>query len=152
VKRLLIADCRLPIVASFAGGGFARCGRDGCEFIGFGEKRGQLLCGHDAGFGEQFDPQRGCVGFLLNGSDFGNEFCLAAGAATGPVVRCHRGSAAQNLLCNHATGIVAFRNRPRHLNDAQGKGFCSGFQFDRVHAPTLQPQSAIGNRQSEMQK
>ena len=148
MKRLPIADCRLPIKKSFAGSGFARCGHDGGEFVGFVEQRGQFLCGHDAGFGEQFEPQGGFVGFFLDGADFGNKLRLAARAAAGAVVRRHGSSAPQYLLRNHPASVVVFGNCPAHFDDAQGKGFGACFQFNRIHAEKLQTQSAISNRQS----
>ena len=152
MKRLPIADCRLPIKASFAGRGFARRGHDGSKFIGFFKQCGQFLRGHDAGFGEQLEPQNGFVGFLFDGANFGNEFCLTASAATGAVIRRHGSSATQNLFSNDAASVIAFGNCPAHFDDAQGKGPGSGFQFDRVHASKLQTQSAIGNRQSPIWK
>ena len=152
MKRLPIADCRLPIKTSFAGRGFARPGHDGGEFIGFFEQRGQLFGRHDAGFGKQFEPQSGFVGLFLDGADFRNEFGLTARAATGAVICRHGSSAAQNLFGNDAASIVAFGNCPAHFDDAQGEGFRSGFQFDWVHGANLQTQSAIGNRQSAIPK
>ena len=83
MKKLPIADCRLPIKKSFSGSGFARCGHDGGEVVGFLQQRRQLARGHRRGFDEQFEPQRGFVRLFLDGSDFGNEFGLAAGAALG---------------------------------------------------------------------
>ncbi len=148
MKRLPIADCRLPIKKSFAVSSFARCGHDGGEFVGFVEQRGQFLCGHDAGFGEQFEPQSGLVGFFLDGADFGNKLRPAARPATGAVVRRHGSSTPQNLLRNHPASVVAFGNCPAHFDDAQGKGFGSCFQVYVIHAEKLQIQSAIGNRQS----
>ena len=152
MKRLPIADCRLPIKASFAGRGFARRGHDGSKFIGFFKQCGQFLRGHDAGFGEQLEPQSGFVGFLFDGANFGNEFCLTASAATGAVIRRHGSSAAQNLLGNDAPGIVVFGNCPAHFYNSQGKRFGSGFQFGWVPALKLQTQSAIGNRQSAISR
>jgi hypothetical protein len=152
MKTLPIADCRLPIRASFAGGGFARRCHDGSKLVGFFEQRGQFLRGHDAGLCQQFEPQRGFVGFLLDGADLGNEFRLAARPATGAVIGRHGRSAPQNLFGNDTGSIVVFRNCPAHFDDSQGKRFGSGFQFDRVHAPKLQLQSAIGNRQSAIPK
>ena len=152
MNRLPIADCPLPIKKSLAGRRFARRGHDGGKLVGFFEQCGQFFCGHDAGFGEQFEPQSGFVGFLLDGADFGNEFRLTPSAATGAVIRRHGSSAAQNLFGNDAPGIVIFGNCPAHFDDSQGKRFGSGFQFDRVHAPKLQTQSAIGNRQLAIQK
>ena len=152
MKRLPIADCRLPIRASFARRGLARRGHDGGQFIGFFEQGGQLFCGHDARFGKQFKPKGGFIGFFLDGADFGNEFRLAPRTATGAVIGRHRGSAPQNLFGNDAASVIAFGNCPAHFDDAQGKGLGSGFQFDRVHATKLQTQSAIGNRQSAISK
>jgi len=97
MKRLPIADCRLPIKQLFAGRSFARCGHDGSKRIGFLQESGQLADRHDTGLDQQFEPQGGFVRFFFDGSDFGDEFGLAAGAATGAVV-CGHGRAAANDL------------------------------------------------------
>ena len=152
MKKLPIADCRLPIKKSFSGSGFARCGHDGGEVVGFLQQRRQLARGHRRGFDEQFEPQRGFVSFLFHRSDFGDEFGLAARAATGAVIRRDRSAAANDLFGDGASRIVIFGNHPGQLDDPQGKGFGPGFQFDWVHVLELQIQSAIGNRQSAMQK
>jgi hypothetical protein len=148
MKRLPIVDCRLPITGSFAGRSFARGGHDGGEFVGFFEQRGQLFCGHDAGFSKQFEPQRSFVGFFFHGADFGNKFRLTPRPTTGAAIRRRGSSTSQNLFGNNAPSIVVLWNCPAHLDDPQGKRFGSGFQFGRVHLPKLQTQSAIGNRQS----
>jgi len=152
MKTLPIADCRLPIKESFAGRGFSRGSHDGCQRVGFIKQRGQFLCGHRAGFDEQFKPQRSFVGLFLDGSDFGDEFGRAAGAATGAIVCCHRSSAADNLFGYRPAGIVGFRDGARKLDDSQGKSFCAGFELSRIHGANLQTQSAIGNRQSAISK
>ena len=152
MKILPIADCRLPIKASFAGRGFARRGHDGSKFIGFFEQRGQFFYGHDACLREQFEPQSCFVRFFLNSADFGNKFCGAARAATGAVVCRHGSSAPQNLFGNDAARVVVFWNRPAHLDDPQGKSFRSCLKFGRIHGIKLQTQSAIGNRQSAISK
>ena len=132
--ELPIADCRLPIEALFAGRGFARGGHYGCQRIGFGKQRGQFLCGHRARFDEQFEPQRGFVSLLLDGSDFSDEFGLAAGVATG------------------TSSVVRFGNGARELDYSQRKSFRAGFEFRRIHGGNLQIQSAIGNRQSAISR
>ena len=152
MKTLPIADCRLPIKKSFAGRGFARGGHDGCQCVGFVVQRGQFLCGHRAGFNEQFEPQRGFVSLFLDGADFGDEFSRTAGAATGAVICRHGSSAADNLSGDRPAGIVRFGNGARQLDDSQRKRFRAGFEFGRVHGANLQTQSAIGNRQSAISK
>ncbi len=152
MKQLPIADCRLPITKSFSRRSFTRGGHDGGECVGFVEQRGQFLCRHRAGFDKQFQPQRGFVGFFLDGSDFGDEFSLAAGAATGSVIRRHRGAAADDLFGDGTSSVVRFRNGARELDDSQREGFCAGFEFCRVHGANLQTQSAIGNRQSAISR
>ena len=150
--ELPIADCRLPITESFAGRGFAGGCHDGCQFVGFRKQGGKFFSRHDAGFNQQFEPQRRLVGFFLDGSDFGDEFSRTAGTATGAIVRGHGSSTPQNLLGNDPACVVIFGNLPAHLDDSQRKGFGAGFQFDRVHAANVQTQSAIGNRQSAIRK
>ena len=152
MKILPIPDCRLPIKESFAGRGFTRGCHDGSQLVGFFKQSGQFFCGHDASLREQFQPERGFVGFLFHEADFGNEFCRAACPTTGPVVCRHGSSAPQDLSGNDAARVVAFGNRPAHLDDPQGKGFCSRLKFGRMHNMKLQTQSAIGNRQSAISK
>jgi len=152
MKTLPIADCRLPIKKSFAGRGFARGSHDGCQRVGFVEQCGQFLCGHRAGFNEQFEPQRGFVSLFLDGSDFSNEFGRAAGAATGSVIRRHRGAATDDLFGDGTSSIVRFWNGSRELDYSQGKSFRAGFEFRRIHNTNLQTQSAIGNRQSAISR
>jgi len=152
VNTLPIADCRLPITESFAGRGLARRGHDGGQFIGFIEQRGQFFCGHDARFSKQLEPESGFVGFFLDGADFGNEFRLAARAATGTVISCYRSAAADNLSGNSPASIVGFRNGTGELDDSQRKSFRASLEFGWVHGANLQTQSAIGNRQSAIQR
>ena len=152
MKKLPIADCRLPIKKLFAGRGFSRGGHDGGKRIGFLKQGGQLALGHRARLDQQFEPQRSFVGFFVNGSDFGDEFGLAAGAATSAIVRRHGRAATYDLFGNSSSCLVTFWNRPRQFNDSQGKGFGSYFEFGWIHATKLQIQSAIGNRQSAIQR
>ena len=152
MKKLPIADCRLPIGELLPRRSFARRCHDCNKLVGFLQQGGQLACGHRARFNKQFEPQRGFIRLFLNGSDFGDEFGLAAGAATGAVIRRHRSAAADNLLGDDASGVVIFWNRPCKFDDTQGKGFGSSFEFSWVHGASLQPQSAIGNRQSAIPK
>ena len=152
MKTLPIADCRLPIKTLFTRRGFARGSHDGCQRVGFLKQRGQFLCGHRVRFDEQFEPQRGFVSLFFDGSDFGDEFGLAAGAAARTVIRRHRGAAADNLFGNGPASIVRFGDGARKLDNSQREGFCAGFEFCRVHGANLQTQSAIGNRQSAISK
>jgi hypothetical protein len=152
MKKLPIADCQWPVRKSFSGCGFARCRHDGGEVAGLLQERRQLSGGHGAGFDKQFEPQRGFVGFFPDGSDFGDEFSVAARTSTGAVIRRHRGAAANDLPGNDTSGIVAFWNRPRQLDDSQGKGFGACFQFGWIHGRKLPTQSAIGNRQPAIQR
>ena len=152
MNQLPIADCRLPIKKSFSGRGFARGGHDGGDLIGFLQQGGQLARGHRAGLNEQFNPQRSFIRFFFYGSDLGDEFRLAAGAATGTVICRHRSAAANDLLGDDAPGLVGLGDRARELDDSQRKGFRAGFEFSWIHGANLQTQSAIGNRQSAIQK
>jgi hypothetical protein len=152
MNKLPIADCRLPIGKLFAGRGFARRRHDGGQFTGFQQQRGKFSRGHDAGLDEQLQPQRGFIRLFLDDSDFGDEFGLAAGAATGAVIRGHRGAAADNLFGDHASGVVGLGDCARELDDSQRKSFRADFKFSRVHGANLQTQSAIGNRQSAIPK
>jgi hypothetical protein len=152
MTKLPIADCRLPIGNLLPRRSFARGGHDGRKLIGFSQERGQLALGHRSGFDEQFEPQRGFVRFFLDGSDFCDEFSLAAGAATGAVVRGHRSAAADNLFGNDASGVVGLGDGACELDDSQRKCFCASFEFSGIHGANLQTQSAIGNRQSAIQK
>ena len=152
MKKLLTADCRLPIEKSFAGRGFMRRGHDGGDFMGFFQEGGQLACRHRPGFDEQFEPQRGFVGLFLAGSNFGDKFGLAAGAATGAVIRRHRGASANNLFGDDTPGIVGLGDGARELDDSQRKSFRASFEFGWIHGANLQTQSAIDNRQSAIQE
>ena len=134
---------RLPIAKLFAGRGFARGSHNGGQRVGFVEERGQFLCGHRAGFDEQFEPQRGFVSLFLDGSDFGDESGRAAGTATDTAVRRHRAAAADNLSGNRPAGIVGLGDGACELDDSQGKSFCASFEFSRIHGANLQTQSAI---------
>ena len=152
MMTLPIADCRLPIEPSFAGRRFARRGHDGSKLAGFRQQCGQLAGGHRSRFDQQFQPQGGFIHFFLDYSNFGDEFGLTARAATGAIIGGNRSAAADNLFGDDPSGIVTFRNRPGQFDDAQGKGFGSCFQFGRVHGANIQIQSAIGNRQSAIQR
>ena len=143
MKKVPIADCRLPIKKSFAGRSFARGGHDGHKLIGFSQERGQLALGHRSGFDEQFEPQRGFIRLFLDGSDFCDEFSLAADAATGAVVRRDRSSAANNLFGDDASGVVGLGDGARELDDSQRKCFHASFEFSWIHGANLQTQSAI---------
>ena len=146
--KLPIADCRLPITDSLAGRSFARGCHDGREFVGFVEKCRQFLGRQNAGLNQQFEPQGGFIRLFLDRSHFGDKLGLAAGAATGSIIRGHRSGAAQDLFGDDAPGLVAFWHRPGHFDNAEGKSFGSGFKLGWVHGVKLQFQSAIGNRQS----
>jgi hypothetical protein len=152
MKRLPIADCRLPINGSFTGRRLARGRHDCSKVVGFLQKRRQLARRHYARFDEQFEPQRGLVGLFFNRANFGYKFRPAPRAATGAIVCGYRSAAANDLFGDDTSGIVAFWNSPGQFDDSQGKRFGARFQFDWIHAPKLQTQSAIGNRQSAMQK
>ena len=152
MMKLPIADCRLPINGLFAGRGFARGGHDGGQFVGFVEQVGQLACGHDAGFNQQFEPKCGLVGFFFDDSDLGDEFRRTTRTATGAVVGGNGSSAADNLLGDGAGGVIILWNCLGQLDDSQSKSFCPGLEFNRSHGVKLQTQSAIGNRQSSIQK
>jgi len=150
--KLPIADCRLPIGELFAGRGFARRCHDGSQFVCFLQQRGKFFRGHDFGFDEQFEPERGLISFFFHGSNFGNEFCLAAGATTRPIIRRDRCSTADDLFGNNSPGVVGLWNRPGQFNNPQGKCFGTIFQLQGCHAAKLRKQSAIGNRQSAISK
>ena len=152
MKELPIADCRLPIAELFAGCRFTRGGHNGGEFAGFFQERGQFGFRHGAGLDEQFQPETRLIGLFLDGSDFGDELGLAAGAATGAIVGCHGSATADDLFGDDAPGIVGLRNGTREFDDSQGKGFRAGFEFEGIHGANLQTQSAIGNRQSAISK
>ena len=152
MKKLPIADCRLPIGGSLPRRSFARRRHDGSEFAGFCQEGGQFARRHSARFNKQFEPQRGFIRFFLNGSDFGNEFSLAAGAATGAVIRRDRSSAANNLSGDDASGVVGLGDGACELDDSQRKCFRASFEFGWIHGANLQTQSAIGNRQSAIQE
>ena len=151
-KQLPVAGCRLPIGKSLSGRGFARCRHDRGEGAGFLQERRQFSRGHCPGFDEQFEPQCGFVGFFLNDSDFGDEFGVAAGAATGAIIRRHRSATANDLFGDDASGIVIFWNHLRQFNDSQGKRFGARFQFGWIHGAKLQTQSATGSRQPAIQR
>lgn len=152
MKTLLIADCRLPIKESITGCSFARCDHNGGKVVGFLQERRQLADGHQPGFNQQFEPQCGFVSLLFHRTDFGDEFSLAAGAATGAIICRYQGPTANNLFGDDTPCIVIFGNRAVQFDDSQGKGFSSGFQFGWVHPPKVQIQSAIANRKSAIQK
>jgi hypothetical protein len=152
MMKMPIANCRLPIKGSFAGRRLARGRHDCSKIVGFLQKRRQLARRHYARLDEQFEPQRGLVGFFFNRANFGYKFRPAPRAATGAIVCGHRSAAANDLFGDDTSSIVAFGNRPGQFNDSQGKCFGPYFQFDWVHATKIQIQSAIGNRQSAMQK
>jgi len=148
MKPLPIAACRLPIAESFSRRRFARSGHYGGQLVGFVQQRGQFFCRQNARLDQQFQPERGFVGFFLDGADFGDEFGLTAGAATGAIICRHRSAAADDLFGDGASGIIGFWNGARQLDDSQRKSFCACLEFGRVHGANLQTQSAIGNRQS----
>ena len=147
---LPIADCRLPIAALRARSSFPRGRHDRSQIVRFLQQRRQLASGCDSRFTKQLEPQCGFVSLLLNCFDFSNEFRFASSAARCTIVRCHGGSASDNLLCDDSCGLICFGNRPRQFNNPQGKTFGALFQFKRVHRPKLQNQLAIANRQSPM--
>lgn len=151
MKKLPMADGRWPIKNLFAGCGFARSGHDGGQFVGFVEQVGQFARGHGAGFNQQFEPQRGFVGFFFDGSHLGDEFRLAARTATGAIIGGDGSSTADNLFGDDTRGLVVFWNRLGQFDDSQSKSFRAGFEFNRSHGVKLQTQSAIGNRQSSIQ-
>ena len=148
MKRLPIADCRLPIAELSPRGGLSRGRHNGCEFIGLDQQSRQLFRRHDASLGKQFQPQCGFVRFFFNGTDFGNEFRLATGTATGPVIGRYRSAAPKDLFRNDSAGTVVFWNGARHFNESQCEGLGSLLEFSGVHTRTIRNQSAIGNRQS----
>ena len=150
--KLPIADCRLPIKESFAGRGFARSGHDGGEFVGFLQQGRQFARRHDAGLDKQFEPERSFISFFLDCPDFGDEFRLTRGTATGAIVGRDRGAAANNLLGDDSSRIVTLWNRAGQFDDAEGKGLGVLLQLDGGHAPNVQTQSAIGDRQSAITK
>ncbi|HTY87514.1 MAG TPA: hypothetical protein VMB80_08625 [Candidatus Acidoferrum sp.] len=152
MKKLPMADGRLPINGSFAGRGFARASHDGGQGIGLLRQRRQFFYGHNAGFDRQFQPQRSFVGFLFHCADFGNELRLAARTATGAVICRHGGSTAQNLPGNDAASIIVLGDRPTHFDDSQGESFGAGFQFGWDPIPKLRIQLAMGNRQSALSR
>ena len=151
MMKLPIADCRLPIKDLLAGRGFPGGGHDGCQFICLFKQGGQFARGHDVGFNQQFEPQRGFVGLFFDDSDLGDEFRRTTRPATGAVVGGNGSSAADNLLGDGAGGVIILRNCLGQLDDSQSKSFCPGFEFNRSHGVKLQTQSAIGNRQSSIQ-
>jgi hypothetical protein len=152
MTKLPIADCRLPIGKLFARRRFARGGRYGCEFVCFRKEGGELACGQRARFNKQFEPKCGFVRLFLDGSDFGDEFGLAAGAAAGAIIRRHRSTAANDLFGDNTPGVIGFRDCARELDDPQRKCFRTGFEFSWIHGANLQTKSAIGNRQSAIQE
>jgi hypothetical protein len=148
VKTLPINDCRLPIEGSFDGCRFARGRHNGGQGVGFFKQSRQFFCGHEARFYQQFQPQRGLIGFFFNRADFGNELRPASRPTRCPVVRGYRSSAANDLFGDGTTCIVIFWNRTSQFDYPQCKSLCAGLQFSWVHGSKLQTQSAIGNRQS----
>ena len=150
--KLPIADCRLPIWESLSRRSLA-LGRHDCgEFVRFGQKCRQFLCWHDAGLGEQFEPQRSFISLFLDNANLGDKFRLAARAATRAIIRRHGSSTTKNLFCDDASCVVALGNFSAHLDDSQGKCFGSRFHFSWSHGLKLRTQSAIGNRQSAIPK
>lgn len=137
----------LPICGLFAGRRLTGSGHDGSQRVRFFQQRRQFLYGHDTGFNQQFEPERGFVGFFFHGPDFGNECRRTARAATSPIICRHRRAAANNLRRNRAPR-GCFWNCAGQLDDSQCKFFRARFEFDGVHGIKSQIQSAIGDRQS----
>jgi hypothetical protein len=148
MTRLPIADCRLPIIALPAGRRFTRCSHDSCEIVRFLQQGRQFASGQDSRFRKQFKPQRRFVCFFFNRPNFGNEFRFASSSARRPVVGGYRSSAADDLLGYNTSCIIGFGNRSRKFDDPKRKIFGALFQFCGTHAPKLQKQSPIANRQS----
>jgi hypothetical protein len=146
--KLPIADCQLPIAKLATRDGFARGGHDGGEVVGFLQKSGELAFWNDSGFDQQFKPQSSFVGFFLNCPDFCCEFCFAPSAAGRTVVRSYGSSAANDLFCDDTPRIIRLGDGSRQLNDPKRKRFGSLFQFGGIHAPKLQKQSPLADRQS----
>jgi len=152
MSGLTIADFRLLIAELFSRRGFMRSGHDGGQFVGFLKQGGQFSRRHDFRFHEQFEPQRRFIGFFFDDSDLGDKLSLTTGATTGAVICRDLGAATDDLAGDNASGIVVSRNRPGQLDNPQGKGFGTGFQFVGVHGGKLQTQSAISNQQSAIQR
>ena len=156
MKILPIAGCRLPILKLFAGRGFAGGCHDGCQGVGFFKQGGQFICTHDAGFAQQFQPERSFIGLFFDRSDFGDEFRptagAATGAATGAVIGRDRCAAADDLFGYGATGIIGFGDGACEFDNSQGECFGASLKFSGVHLPKLQIQPAIGNRQPAIQE
>ena len=148
--RLPIADCRLPIKRSRAGGGFARSGHNGGQIIRFLKERRQFSGGNNSRLTERLEPERCFVRLLLHCSYFGNEFRLASSAARCAVICSDRSPTANNLICDSASGDIGFRNSPGQFDDSKGEAFGALFQFDGVHCRNVSEQSAIANRQSSI--
>jgi hypothetical protein len=152
MKRLPIADCRLPIKKSFAGRSFTRRRHDGGQFVGLDQQRGKFPCGHNARLDKQLKPEGRFIRFFFDGSDFSYKFALAAGAATGTIIRRHRSTAADDLFGDDASGIVGLGDGTGKFDDSQCKCFRASFEFNWIHGANLQIQSATGNRQSAIQE
>jgi hypothetical protein len=148
--KLSIADCRLSIKESLSCRSFARSRHDGRKLVGLGQKSRKFSGSHRSRFDQQFEPKCRLIRLFFDRTDFGNEFGLTAGSATGPVICRHGSAAADDLLGNRTSGIVVLRNGPGQFNDSERKSFSSSLQFGGIHGSKLQTQSAIGNRQSAM--
>ena len=150
MRRLPIAPAlrdRLPI-GSRLGRRFARGGHYGGKVVRFLQQCRQPAGSNDSRFREQLEPQSSFIGFLFNGSDFGDEFGFASSAAGRAIIRGHRCATANDLFGDYASGIVAFGNTSREFNNPEGEVLGSLLQFDDIHARKLSNQSPIANCQS----
>lgn len=147
---LPIADCRLPIGKLPARCGFARRSHDGGEVIGFLQQCRQFGRGKNSRLAQQFEPEGRFISFLFDGANLGNEFRFASGAASCPVIRGHRSAAANDLLRNDSSSVIAFWHRTRKFDNPKSESFRALFEFGGVHGAKLQNQLAIANRQSKI--
>jgi len=150
MRRLPIADCRLPIADSSIRRCFTRRRHNCGKVVRLLHNCGQLACGDNSRFSKKFEPESGFVGLFFESSDFCNKLGLASGPASCPIVCRDRSAAANDLILYHSSGFVRFRDCSRKLNYPKRKVFGALFQFGGVHTPKVLEQSPIANRQSSI--
>ena len=168
MKKLPIADCRLPIetarLLTTAGApiegvkalvvGFSisryrlpGCGHNRCKFVGLLEKLSQSLPRDYLRFSEQFEPKSSFVSLFLNDPNFCREFCLAPRSATRSVVRRNRRPTSYQLRGDCPSGNRSW-DRSAKFENARRKRLGPSLQFPCVHERRIGCPSPIGNAQS----
>jgi hypothetical protein len=115
-------------------GGLSCCYCNRRELVRFLKQRLYSRCAQKLRGNNQFKRKASFVRFLLYHARLVDEVCSGFRSTKSAIVRAHRSSASNNLICDCVPAACSWKGIGQ-LQDSQCKGLGSFFHFAFIHAP-----------------